>query len=63
MSALQGLYRGIFRRTSTFALVFCTGGLVYAMYLDKALDTVFRNLNKGKMYEDVQAYYSQKKEE
>lgn len=47
MSALQGLYRGIFRRTSTFALVFCTGGLVYAMYLDKALDTMFRNLNKG----------------
>jgi len=47
MSFVDKLYRGIFRRTSTFALACIGGAFVFERGFDLTAETIFENMNRG----------------
>lgn len=53
MSFLNGLYRRVFRRSSTFALTCVVGAVFFERAFGQMTDAIWRRINAGKLYPDV----------
>jgi len=53
------LYRSVFRRASSVAVVMVGGALFYERGLDMMADLIFDNLNKGRQWKDIKHKYEQ----
>lgn len=53
MTLMQTVYKTLFRRTSTYILTMLTGAVVIERTVDVASGAIWRNINKGRLYEDV----------
>ncbi len=47
MSFVEKVYRGVFRRTSTFALACIAGAFIFERGFDLTAETMFDRMNKG----------------
>ncbi|XP_050308716.1 cytochrome b-c1 complex subunit 9 [Anthonomus grandis grandis] len=59
MSFQHTIYNAIFKRSSTFALVCIGSAFFFERGLDLACDTIFENVNKGKLWKDIKDNYAQ----
>ncbi|ENN71559.1 hypothetical protein HUJ04_000852 [Dendroctonus ponderosae] len=59
MSIGKTIYNSIFKRSSTFTLAFIASAFIFERTLDSACDTIFDNINKGKLWKDIKDNYTQ----
>ncbi|XP_069726817.1 cytochrome b-c1 complex subunit 9 [Phaenicophaeus curvirostris] len=62
MALLQQAYRGLFRRTSTFALTIVLGAVLFERAFDQGADAIFDRLNQGKLWKHIKHKYEQSEE-
>ncbi|KAK7505962.1 hypothetical protein BaRGS_00002684 [Batillaria attramentaria] len=53
MTLLNKVYQAVFRRTSTFALAIVVGAFFFERAFDQGGQTLFEQMNRGKLYKDV----------
>ncbi|XP_015607795.1 cytochrome b-c1 complex subunit 9 [Cephus cinctus] len=53
------LYNAVFKRTSTFAVAILASAFFFERGLDVACDSIFENINKGKLWKDIKHKYEQ----
>ncbi|XP_076340267.1 ubiquinol-cytochrome C reductase complex subunit oxen [Tachypleus tridentatus] len=54
------VYHTIFRRSSSYALAVIGGVFFFERGFDMLADTVFDNINKGKLWKEIKVNYEQK---
>ncbi|XP_066144412.1 cytochrome b-c1 complex subunit 9 [Euwallacea fornicatus] len=59
MSLGSTIYNSIFKRSSTFALTLIGGAFIFERSFDLTCDTIFDNVNKGKLWKHIKNNYSQ----
>ncbi|KAJ0173189.1 hypothetical protein K1T71_011365 [Dendrolimus kikuchii] len=57
MSLWSTLNRGVFKRTSTFAVAIAAGSFFFERAFDVASVTIFESINKGKLWKDIKHKY------
>ncbi|XP_076246162.1 ubiquinol-cytochrome C reductase complex subunit oxen [Calliopsis andreniformis] len=51
------LYNVFFKRSSTFTLTILAGGFIFERGFDMLSDSIFENVNKGKLWKDIKHQY------
>jgi len=57
MGLASMIYNGITRKTSTLFVTIAVGGLFFERALDTTAETIFREVNKGKLWADIKHKY------
>ncbi|XP_078338167.1 uncharacterized protein LOC111137724 [Crassostrea virginica] len=57
MSLINAVYRGVFRRTSTYAIAVLGGAILFETYFNELCDKWLAQHNAGKRYADMRRLY------
>lgn len=57
MGLVDVVYRGVFRRSSTFAVAILGGAIVFETYFNEICDKWLAQHNAGKRYADMRKLY------
>ncbi|KAL2087736.1 hypothetical protein ACEWY4_016564 [Coilia grayii] len=63
MALAKSVYNLLFRRTSTFAITIMCGAIVFERVFDQAGDTLFEQINRGKLWKHIKHNYEEAEEE
>ncbi|XP_023679128.1 cytochrome b-c1 complex subunit 9 [Paramormyrops kingsleyae] len=62
MALSQSVYNLLFRRTSTFAVTIMVGAVLFERVFDQGGDTIFEQLNRGKLWKHIKHNHESKDE-
>ncbi|KAM4527454.1 cytochrome b-c1 complex subunit 9 [Leuresthes tenuis] len=63
MALAKSVYNLLFRRTSTFAVTIMVGAVFFERIFDQGGDTIFEQMNRGKLWKHIKHNYESKDEE
>uniref|UniRef100_A0A665U0V2 Cytochrome b-c1 complex subunit 9 n=2 Tax=Echeneis naucrates TaxID=173247 RepID=A0A665U0V2_ECHNA len=63
MALVKSVYNLLFRRTSTFAITIMVGAVLFERMFDQGGDTIFEQMNKGKLWKHIKHNYESNEEE
>ncbi|KAM8744461.1 cytochrome b-c1 complex subunit 9 [Acanthopagrus latus] len=63
MALAKSVYNLLFRRTSTFAVTIMVGAVLFERLFDHGGETIFEQMNRGKLWKHIQHNYENKDEE
>ncbi|XP_051164088.1 cytochrome b-c1 complex subunit 9 [Leptopilina boulardi] len=57
MSAVNFIYKAVFKRTSTFVFSIVVASFLFERTIDATTDAIFESRNRGKLWKDIKHKY------